>query len=123
MGRNEAKETTARLLLHERTLADGGFERTWLEVLDGEIALRVDEDTAVRLDVAVLEAVMKRYGKPLADDVVGFGPTLDLGAGRTACVLRHRARYDVIARDFFVYRAPWEEPLAELATSVVAALA
>lgn len=37
-------------------------------------------------------------------------------------MLRHLARYDVIARDFLVYRTPNEEPITELASAVTAAL-
>jgi hypothetical protein len=66
---------------------------------------------------------MKRYGKALADDIVVSGPTLELEGGRRVSLLRHRARYDVIAKDFLVYEAPNREPVAELATSVSAALA
>jgi len=72
--------------------------------------------------MAVLDAVMKRYGKALAPDVVVSGPTLALEGGRTLSSLRHRARYDVIARDFLVYSAPGSEPFAELASSIAAAL-
>jgi len=37
-------------------------------------------------------------------------------------LLRHRARYDVIARDFLVLTRPDAPPLAELSTSIAAAL-
>jgi hypothetical protein len=38
-------------------------------------------------------------------------------------VLRYRPRYDVIARDYFVYAAGEQTPVAELATAVTGALA
>ena len=76
----------------------------------------------VIVELGVLDAVMKRYGRPLADDVIFTGPTLELEGGQTLSLLRHRARYDVIARDFLVYRIPGKEPIAELAASVTAAL-
>jgi len=140
---------TARLIIHECALGDGAFERTWLEVAGGRLVLGCDglvsgrsgspsADEASDADHAdadmshsgaraivepgVLDAVMKRYGRPLADDVIVTGPTLELGGGQTLSLLRHRARYDVIARDFLVYRVPGREPVAELAASVTAAL-
>ncbi len=114
--------TAPRLLLHERTMPDGSREKTWLELSDGSLVLRVDARAPAQIPVAFLEAVMKRYGKPLADDVELSGPRLELEGGRSVCVLRHRARYDVIARDFLVYTAPGQDSLAELAASVTAAL-
>ena len=111
-----------RLLIHEQVRADGDVERTWLEVVDGELVLRFDEATTAAVEIRVLEAVMRRYGKPLADDIVVSGTRLELDGGRTLGLVRHRGRYDVIAKDFLVYGAPGQEPVAELATSVTAAL-
>jgi hypothetical protein len=48
---------------------------------------------------------------------------LELDGGRRISLLRYRARYDVIAKDFLVFEAPNRAPVAELATSVAAALA
>ena len=110
------------MLIHERISVDGAAERTWLARVDGALVLRIDPAVLVEVDMSVLDAVMKRYAKPLADDVVAAGPTLELEGGKTLCLFRHRARYDVIARDFLVYAAPGEEPVAELAVSVTAAL-
>ena len=74
-------------------------------------------------------AVLERYGKPLADGITLDGcPSLNLApiAGATGsarlCILRHRALYDVIARDFVVLARDDHEPYAELATMVTAAL-
>jgi hypothetical protein len=110
------------LLVHERTSADGASERTWLELLDQALFLRIDQAFSAKVELSILEAVMRRYGRPLADDVVAAGPTLELEGKRTLCLFRHRARYDVIARDFLVYAAPGQETLVELAASVTAAL-
>ena len=111
-----------RLLIHEHELADGTLERTWLEVADGKLLLRFDETTTVVIEIHVLEAVMRRYAKPLANHVVVSGPTLELEGGRTLALVRHLGRYDVIAKDFLVYRGVGSEPVAELAASVTAAL-
>jgi hypothetical protein len=112
-----------RLLIDERARSDGELERTWLELADGKLALRFDEAIVAIVEERALEAVMKRYGKALADDIVVSGPTLELEGGRRISLLRHRARYDVVAKDFLVYEAPDRAPVAELATSVSAALA
>jgi hypothetical protein len=65
---------------------------------------------------------MERYGKPLADGIALDGPSLELGEGRALHRIRHRGRYDVIARDFLVWTTPGQEPLAELAVAVSGAL-
>jgi hypothetical protein len=123
---------STRLIIHERVLTDGKSERTWLEVEGGTLSL--GSDGAINADaghaganqaiveLGVLDAVMKRYGRPLAEDVIASGPMLELEGGRTLSLLRHRARYDVIAKDFLVYQVPGHEPVAELAASVTAAL-
>jgi hypothetical protein len=111
-----------RLVIDERVRPDGKSSRTWLELAAGKLALGFDETQVAIVEVGALAAVMRRYGKPLADDIVVSGPTLELAGGAKLSLLRHRARYDVIAKDFLVYEAPGQEPVAELATSVSAAL-
>jgi hypothetical protein len=111
-----------QLLLHERTLPDGALEKTWLEV-DGDCLFLGGEGTPkTEVPIAFLDGVMQRYGRPLADDVTVEGPRLEV-AGRTLAVLRYRPRYDVIARDYFVYAVGEQPPVAELATAVSGALA
>lgn len=77
---------------------------------------------SLALPAGALEAVMKRFGGPLADDVslLEIG-ALELDRGRLRHV-RHLARYDVIARDFLVLEAPGQELLCALATTVAGAL-
>ena len=112
-----------RLLLHESIAANGEVESSWLEVADGELALGADGQPATPLPETALSAVMRRYGRPLADDAgQGSGGELGLASGARVFRLRHLARYDVIAKDYLVYEPPGEEALAELATSVSAAL-
>jgi len=111
-----------RLLVHERALSDGSLEHTWLEVDEGVLYLRFDEANRKEVPLPVLEAVMKRYGKPLADEIAVTGPALALGGGGSVQLFRHRAFYDVIAKDYLLYTAPGSEPVAELAASVTAAL-
>jgi hypothetical protein len=112
-----------RLVLHETVLPDGASEKTWLEVVDGALVMGVEGGFEVEVPLPIFEAVMQRYGKPLAEGIDPIGPTLELLGGQVLSLFRHRARYDVIAKDFLVYRAPGREPLAELATSVSGALA
>jgi hypothetical protein len=110
-----------RLLLHERTAGDGAHERTWLEVAEGALFLHVEGETRKTISIAVFDAVMRRYGKPLAEHIEFERPCLEI-EGRTVGILRHRARYDVIAKDYVVYGGLGGPPLAELATAVTAAL-
>jgi hypothetical protein len=91
--------------------------------VDGKLALRFDDTLVAIVEDGVFETVMHRYGKELADDIVVSGPTLELAGERRISLLRHRARYDVIAKDFLVFEAPNRAPVAELATTVAAALA
>lgn len=113
------------LLLHERTREDGSIEQTFLERDDdGELALRVEGAPPRALPLALLIAVMKRYGHPL-DPAVTMGRDAEriaLAEGREVIHFRHLARYDVIARDWIVLVEPGKEPLAELANGVHAAL-
>jgi hypothetical protein len=111
-----------KLLLHERTLPDGGLEKTWLEVENGALFFCVEGQPKAKVSHAVLDGVMRRYGKPLADDVAVNGPRLDVD-GCTLSILRYRPRYDVIAKDYLVYSASSGPPVAELATAVTGALA
>jgi hypothetical protein len=79
-------------------------------------------DQTFELPREVLEKVMERYARPLADEVA-LPPGIPIGDGCTLHLLRHRARYDVIARDFLVLARPGQEPIAELSTTIAAALA
>jgi hypothetical protein len=111
-----------KLLLHERTLPDGRLEKTWLEVENGLLFFCVEGQPKAKVSQLVLEGVMRRYGKPLADEVAVNGPRLDVD-GCTLSILRYRPRYDVIAKDYLVYHPTGGTPLAELATAVTGALA
>ena len=112
----------ARLLLHERALADDTVARTWLEVDGDHLVIYADGESKEEVPLQVLDVVMRRYGKPLDDGVTVEGPHLVV-ANRTISMLRYRPRYDVIAKDYVVYAVAGEAPLAELATGVAGALA
>ncbi|WP_394829481.1 hypothetical protein [Pendulispora albinea] len=112
------------LTIDEHFLPDGSRVGTHVSAADEGRALRLVVDGALdhELPIAVLEQVMARYGKPLAEGVVPGGPRIELGDGRALCMLRHRGRYDVIARDYLVFERPGGPPLAELSTSIAGAL-
>jgi hypothetical protein len=110
------------LTIDQRIRDDGTIESVTLEVRAGDLFLQVGSETATSLPVEIVEAVMTRYGKPLAPDVRLEGESLEVGGGRVLRHLRHLARYDVIARDFLVWTAPGQEPVAELAVTVAAAI-
>jgi len=112
---------TQRLLLHERALADGAFERTWLELESERLFLVVEGEPKKEVPLQVIDVVMRRYGKPLDDDVSIDAPGLVI-ADKTIAMLRYRPRYDVIAKDYVVYTVADERPVAELATAVTGAL-
>ena len=110
-----------RLLVFERVTDDGSAERTYL-VRDDEGVVLETGGAGARLPPGAVEAVMRRYGRPLDDSVALSGAAMPLGDGRRIVHLRYRPRYDVIAKDYLVLELPSEAPLAELSTSVVAAL-
>jgi hypothetical protein len=113
-----------RLLLDERILADGSHVRTWARA-DADDVSRLwvadDDDAGHRVPVAVLDRVMCRYGKPLADGIAPDGDALVLRGG-TLRRLRHHAAVDATGRDYLVWERVAEEPLAALGATVVAAL-
>lgn len=114
------------IVIHEHTNAADALVRIELSFEEGTLAL-VSEGQARPLPAGALDAVMRRYGKPLAPETLhapGFGlqASLDLGGGRTLGRFRFRPRYDVIARDYLALFSPGEEPLCELAAAVTAAL-
>jgi hypothetical protein len=113
---------TDKLLLDERSLPEGALEKTWLEVDAGQLFLRIDGRPKTLVPPHVLEGVMRRYGKPLADNVALDGPCLEID-GCAVSILRYRPRYDVIAKDYFVYARAGATPVTELATAVTGALA
>ncbi len=111
-----------RVTIHETLKEDGTRETVDVGADDGSLVVHIAGE-ATLLPMTVLERLMDRYGKPLEDGVPIVGPSVDLGSGYSLCVIRHLGTYDVIARDFVVFTSPDREPLAELATSISAALA
>jgi hypothetical protein len=110
------------LTIDEHLRDDGTPETTRLDLVEGRLRVSVGDALTGELPTRAIEVVMARYGKPLDEAVRVEGPRLDLGDGHALCVLRHRARYDVIARDFLVFLRPDEPPVAELPPSTAAAL-
>lgn len=111
-----------RLLIHQRTRDDGTLEDLFLSREGDALRVQIGDDDEAIVPIEALVAVMRKFGKALATEIRLTGPSLDLGGGCSLTMLRHLARYDVIARDFMVFRAPDEEPIAELASAVTAAL-
>lgn len=117
------------LQIDEEIRDDGEVQRVFLRAIapgsdGGEHGVYLTADDGLRgaLPVKAVAAVMRRYGKPLDPEVSAQGPGLDLGHGRTLQVLRYRARVDASSRDYLVWRAPGEEPLAALSRGITAAL-
>ncbi len=118
-----------KLILHEHIGNDGTRICTSVHVEADALIVTVGDAREGVLSCEALVAILERYGKPLADGISLDGcPSLDLasmagaGSGARLCILRHRALYDVIARDFVVLARNDHEPYAELATMVAAAV-
>jgi hypothetical protein len=115
------------LLLDERIRSDGALARTWA-ACDGDRLRIVERDGDVDTDTAIgelaliaVDAVMRRYGRPLEPDVALDGEALACGIS-TLRRLRHRAAVDADGRDYLVWQRPGDEPVACLAATATAAL-
>ncbi len=113
----------AFITIHEHTTDQGYFLRTTLEARPEGLAL-VTGSHAAPLPEGALEAVLARYGKPLAfaESDAAVEESLDLGQGRRLSRFRFRPRFDVIARDYLALCVPGEDPVCELAVTVTGAL-
>jgi len=117
------------ITIHETTDDAGALVRTCLHHEDGVFALRVGPGgeparEVLPLPAGALDAVMKRYGKPLdaPEQEMMVDERLELGDGAALVRFRFLRRYDVIARDYLVLYRQGAEPLCEMATSIAAAL-
>ena len=121
-----------RIRIAEHIDDQGTPEQTYLELLPADHASAGNPEAAAvrlvagevqgRLPVRAVEAVMRRYGRPLDERIEPDGPLLDLGGGRALQQMRYQAPVDADARDYLVWRAPGEDPLAALSNGVAAAL-
>ncbi len=111
------------ITIHERTTEQGGLEQTLLRADEAGLTL-VAGTKAAPLPEGALEAVLARYGKPLAfaESEVAVEESLELGQGRRLIRFRFRPRFDVIARDYLALCVPGEDPVCELAVTVTGAL-
>lgn len=113
------------ITIHESAGPSGVLVRTRLAYEDGRFAIAAGGDL-LALPEGAVDAVMKRYGKPLALPSEELHPleTLEIGGGRRLVRFRFMPRYDVIARDYIalIDADPANEPVCELATAVTAAL-
>jgi hypothetical protein len=111
------------LLLHERLDERGASICTWVETLDGELWVVTDGGERLGLPAGAIQAVMRRYAKPLQDppEETGESPLM-LEDKSVLFRMRFLPTYDVISKDYLVWQVPGEHPVAELATHVTAAL-
>ncbi len=114
------------ILLHEHFADDGAAERTTLTLEGSDLRIALERGGALReahlVPPELVRGIFRRYGKPLDEGTKPLAPALRLSDGSSLAALRHLARFDVVARDWLVWSALGEEPLAELSTSVSAAL-
>lgn len=113
----------ASITIHEHTTEQGALLRTTLEVRDGGLALVTGSEVAP-LPEGALEAVLARYGKPLAfaEADAAIEESLALGHDRRLIRFRFRPRFDVIARDYLALCVRGQDPVCELAVTVTGAL-
>jgi hypothetical protein len=114
------------LKIHEAASPAGDLAAVFLRRAAGGALELVGDGGALPLPLppGALGAVMRRFGAPLdPTEPLTVVDALELGGGNVLRHVRHRARYDVIARDYLVLEAPDGEPLCALATAVAGALA
>lgn len=117
------RDESVELLLFERTLDGGQLERCLLVERGAALAVGGAEARVVRrLPERAVDVVMHRYGRPLEDPIHLDGAPFQLESGAELGRFRYLSRFDVISRDYLLYRAPDSEPLAALAAPVSAAL-
>jgi hypothetical protein len=110
------------LKIHEFIASSGELSSVYLKHEGAELVLTGD-DGSWPLPRGALAAVMRRYGAPFDPEAKSERQgELQLGLEESISHVRHLAGYDVIARDYLVYRAPGVEPLCVMATTVAAAL-
>ena len=109
------------IVIHERTREDGTLHVMRL-VRDAHSLVLDDGDQALPLPDGAIDAVMRRYGKPLEGSLPHAEEVLDLGSGKQLVRFRFLSRFDVIARDYLALVTPNAEPVCELAVSVTGAL-
>ena len=109
------------LLLDERIKADGAHARTWA-TSDGErVQIRDEDGSSGELSLAAVDHVMRRYGRPLDDNIVVEGDSLTCGTFKLRR-LRYHAAVDAESRDYLVWERPGDEPVVCLAATATAAM-
>ena len=108
------------LLLDERIDGDGRVAQTWGRV-DGDRFVLVEDGSEQALPLVAVERVMARFGRALDPGIARDGEAIAVG-GAALRRLRFHAAVDATGRDYLVWEAPGAEPLAAIATTVVAAL-
>jgi hypothetical protein len=112
------------LLLDERITADGKHAKTWASwsINDGErLQIRDDDGSNGAISLVAVDRVMRRYGRPLDQNVSLDGQSLRCAHYRLSR-LRHHSVVDAEARDYLVWQAPDDEPVACIATTATAVL-
>lgn len=117
----KASEAARLFLIHEVTKENGSLEKIFLSERDTTLFL-VDDSGEHALPEGALDAVMRRYAKPLESPMTNIVDELVLASGAKLTRFRFLAIYDVIARDYIAYETPKNEAICELATAVTAAL-
>lgn len=117
----------ARLLIDEHILPDSSVVRTFLAVEGDGARVRIDVEggTSGALSTAAVLHVVRRYARPLDDEVarlVDAAPRLALPDGAALALLHWRAAVDAAGRDWLVLVTPGDEPQAALSSGVAAAL-
>ena len=116
------------MLLAEVQEPGGGSSRTWLQPGGETLRLDTSDGSSVHLPLPpeAVQRVMQRYGRELSEELEAEAAASDvwvtLSDSSSLCAFRYRPRYDVIAKDYVVWRAPEQPSRIELAVTVAAAL-
>ncbi len=110
------------MVIDEQLADDGSMLRTHVQLDEGHLLIVADDGVRGRLSADSLARLIQRYGKPLSDEVVVAGDTLELGDGRLLTRLDYRAPVDLEAKTYLVWSEPGAAPIAALAPGVAAAL-
>jgi len=114
-----------RLLIDEHILADSSVVRTHLQVDGDHVRIEVEGGTSGALSTTAVSHVIRRYARPLDDEVAALldaAPRLALPGGAALALLHWRAAVDAAGRDWLVLLTPGDDPQAALSSGVAAAL-
>lgn len=110
------------MLLYETLGHEGQPRQLFLESSEGGLTLHSSDGLRAAVPARVIIAVLRRYGRPVDENVDTRGEELALTDVATLRRFRFRAGVDAIGRDYLGLFESGQDPIVALATTVAGAL-